>query len=254
MQHRMKRTALAVVLSFSLPLAFMTPSFSATATAHPSSPAKKIATSRTTVTAKPKPKAKPKKAVPKKVATKKVPAKKVSSKKTPTKKTPTKKAVKKSTPVKRTKVRRPMPVRASPSPAWPPANFSVIDGIYFKVPTSKELVGIISAHSTLANQVARCSASACGAILVASVTSCKWWEIDSTVYGPSSTDATKSVVYGTLRTTAPGSRAKLINTILLVSSEPLANGVTVGGIAAKCWTTSPTVRVPSNQYAAVSAR
>ena len=241
---------MVVVLSFSLPFAFITPSFSATATAHPSSPAKKSASPKTAVT--------------KKVATKKVPAKKVSSKKATTKKTATKKvtskkistkkAVKKSTPVKRTIVRKPMPVKPSPSPAWPPANFSVIDGIYFKVPTSKELVGIISAHSTLANQVARCSASACGAILVASVTSCKWWEIDSTVYGPSSTDATKSVVYGTLRTTAPGSRAKLINTILLVSSEPLANGVTVGGIAAKCWTTSPTVRVPSNQYAAVSAR
>jgi hypothetical protein len=139
---------------------------------------------------------------------------------------------------------------ASPSPAWPPKNFATRDGIYAKVPSRAELVSIISAQKNLANAVNRCEINACGAVLIAAITGCGWWEIDSTIYGPATEDSTQKIEYGFLKTLAEGTKAKKIATVLLISSESLVSGVSVGNIIAKCWPGKPTDKVPSNSYLA----
>jgi len=83
---------------------------------------------------------------------------------------------------------------------------------------------------------------------VASVDGCIWWEVDSSVYGPGVTDPSKVIEYGTLRTTAKGTKPKTSAAILMVSSEPLSAGVSVGNIGAKCWSSPPPEKVPNNTY------
>ena len=124
-------------------------------------------------------------------------------------------------PVRRTYVRKRVSVTPSPSPVWPPKNFAANNGVYALIPSSSQLVSLLSSKSALASTVAGCKAMACGAVYVGSDTSCQYWEINSKVYGPDPADATSMIQYGTLRTLAPASNAKTIVPIILVSSEPL---------------------------------
>ncbi len=121
---------------------------------------------------------------------------KSDSTKKPVKKKATKKPTKKKKKVKKTAT--PIP---SPSPIWPPVRFTSNKGIYAKIPTGKELVGLISAKRKLAADVVKCSTNACGAVIVAADYSCKWWEIKSTVSGNDPNDPSKKILLGTLRTT-----------------------------------------------------
>ena len=156
---------------------------------------------------------------------------------------------KKSASKKKTvKKRRGVTVAPSPKPAWPPKGFRENSQVYAKVPTAKELVGILSATKTLANQVKKCSTFACGAVRVASAMGCTWWEITSTVSGPTSDGDPTLRPLGALRTTAVGTKRREIVTILLVSTEPLKPDVTVSGISVNCYHSPVTGRVPSNWY------
>ncbi len=111
---------------------------------------------------------------------------------------------------------RPKPkVLVSPSPKWPPAGFKYQDGVYAKVPTSKQLVSIISAKRSLATQVKACSEFVCGAVQVVSDPGCLWWEVNSHVYSQ------EQVVLGKLMTTAGTTAPQEIKTILLISPEPI---------------------------------
>jgi len=149
---------------------------------------------------------------------------------------------------KTAKKRRGVHVAPSPKPVWPPKGFRENSQVYAKVPTAKELVGILSATKTLATQVKKCSTFACGAVRVASSMGCTWWEITSTVSGPTSdVDPTLSAL-GALRTAAVGTKPKEIVTILLISTEPLKPDVTVSGISVNCYHSPVTGRVPSNSY------
>jgi hypothetical protein len=142
---------------------------------------------------------------------------------------------------------KPSPAK-SPLAAWPPKGYVSAGGIYAKIPTAVELTGIISAQKLLFKASQNCITNACGALFVASVDGCIWWEVDSSVYGPGVSDPTKIIEYGTLRTTAKGTKPKESSAILMVSSEPLAVGVTVGNIGAKCWSNPPPEKVPNNTY------
>ena len=146
--------------------------------------------------------------------------------------------------------RKVVSVAPSPAPAWPPKGFHENSKVYAKVPTSRELIGVLSAAKPLAAQVKKCSTYACGAVQVASATGCTWWEIIATVSGPTSAADRTLKVLGALRTTAVGTKAKQIVTILLISTEPLKAGVTVGGISVNCYHSPVTGRVPSNGYIA----
>ena len=116
----------------------------------------------------------------------------------------------------------------SPKPKWPPAGFAIESGVYAKVPSSKELIGILSARSTLASQVEACTKFVCGAVLVAAETGCRWWEVNSRVYGQDRT------VIGSLQTISGASKPKEIKTIILVSPEPLESLEYITGIEVVC--------------------
>ena len=113
------------------------------------------------------------------------------------------------------KPRKKVKVSPSPKPKWPPVGFEYEAGIYAKVPTSKELVGVISAKGNLASQVAACSKFICGAVQVAAEPGCVWWEVNSKVY------AQNKDLIGNLRTITGQSLAREVKTILLISPEPL---------------------------------
>jgi hypothetical protein len=119
-------------------------------------------------------------------------------------------------------------VSPSPKPKWPPVGFEYETGIYAKIPTSKELVGVISAKGNLASQVAACSTFICGAVQVAAEPGCLWWEVNSKVY------AQNKDLIGNLRTISGQSLAREIKTILLISPEPLASLEYVSSIEVVC--------------------
>ena len=174
---------------------------------------------------------------------------------------PTKKPVKKKKKVKKTAT--PIP---SPLPVWPPIKFTSNKGIYAKIPTSKELLGLISAKAGLAELVKKCESNACGAVIVAADYRCEWWEIKSTVYGVDPSDANKKIALGKLRTLYGPLSAKTYANIILVSDEPLygqsvldpntgqtvagpaRNGISVGGISAICHKSGTDEKFPANIY------
>ena len=209
----------------------------------------------------PKPSSKPS---PSKKATVKPTGKstvKPDSTKKPVKKKATKKPIKKKKKVKKTAT--PIP---SPSPIWPPVRFTSNKGIYAKIPTGKELVGLISAKRRLAADVVKCSTNACGAVIVAADYSCKWWEIKSTVSGNDPNDPSKKILLGTLRTTYGLLNPNTYANILLISDEPLfmpetldpitltlmplvpRPGIVVGNISATCHKSSANEKIPTNTY------
>lgn len=141
---------------------------------------------------------------------------------------PTAKASVKPKPKPKPKPRKKVKVTPSPKPKWPPVGFEYESGIYAKIPTSKELVGVISAKGNLASQVAACRTFICGAVQVASEQGCVWWEVNSKVY------AQNRDLIGNLRTIAGTSVAREVKTILLISPEPLASLEYVSSIEVVC--------------------
>ena len=212
------------------------------------------------VTPTPKPTAKvSKKATPKPAASAKPTSSKpsVSSSTTTTKK-PVKKKKKK---VKKTAT--PIP---SPSPIWPPVGFTSKNGIYAKIPTGKELLGLLSAKVKLADDVKKCEKNACGAVVVAADMQCRWWEIRSTVSMIDPSDPAKKILLGSLRTTYNSLSPKTYANILLISDEPLylpaaidpatnqelpavaRGGISLGGISATCHKAATSETIPTNIY------
>ena len=177
--------------------------------------------------------------------------------------TPSKKPSKKPTKKKVKKTATPIP---SPSPIWPPIGFTASSGIYAKIPSGKELLGLISAKIKLATDVKKCETNACGAVIVAADFICKWWEIKSTVSGIDPSDPNKKVLLGRLRTTYGELGPKTYANILLISDEPLfmatttdpstglpaaavaKNGIVVGGIQAICHKSATNETIPTNVY------
>ena len=221
----------------------------------------------TTSKATPKPTAKPSVK-----ATAKPTAKAVATKKaTPTKKaTATKKATTSKKPVvkkpKKKVVKKTATPIPSPSPVWPPVKFTENKGVYAKIPTGKEILGLISAKSGLATDVQKCEGNACGAVIVAANFTCQWWEIKSTVMAPDPNDPKRSILLGTLRTTHGLLKPNTYANILLISDEPLYTpgsldpttgavgapvlrpGITVGNISAICHKSATDEKLPSNIY------
>ncbi len=151
--------------------------------------------------------------------------------------------------IHRTYRRRNVKPLPSPSPKWPPANFVSGGSVYGKVPSAKELQGVLAGAGTksqLYKDSQSCVSKVCGVLQVASDTACTYWEVDSILYS----DPVAKNVIGTLHTYAPGSAAKRISTIYLITPETLQDGYFVGSIKANCWTQPPTATIPSNEYLA----
>lgn len=138
------------------------------------------------------------------------------------------KPIVKPKPKPKRKPRKKISVSPSPKPNWPPTGFTPSNGIYAKVPTSKELVGVISARGNLATQVAACKKFVCGAVQVAAEQGCLWWEVDSKVYAPNKD------LLGNLNTVTNGSTSREYKTILLISPEPLESLEYIDAIEVVC--------------------
>jgi hypothetical protein len=128
------------------------------------------------------------------------------------------------------KTAKPIP---SPSPKWPPTGFKGKDGVYAKVPTRKELIGLLSAKRTLQSIVKNCEEFACGAVIAAAETGCAWWEVNSQVFRTNIEDLNPEQL-GTLITYAKGSAKKAQTTIFLVSAEKLLPEVYLSQIKVVC--------------------
>ena len=237
------RILISVLLATTL---FTTSSYAVTPTPKPTTKVSKKATPKPAVSAKPA-SSKPS----------------MSSSSTTTKK-PTKKPVKKKKKVKKTAT--PIP---SPSPVWPPVGFTANAGIYAKIPTGKELLGLLSAKVKLAADVKKCEKNACGAVVVAADIQCRWWEIRSTVSMIDPADPAKKLLLGNLRTTYNSLSPKTYANILLISDEPLylptaidpvtnqellpvaRTGISVGKISATCHKSAANETIPTNIYTPV---
>ena len=178
--------------------------------------------------------------------------------------TSTKKPTKK--PVKKKRVKKTATPIPSPLPVWPPVGFTANNGIYAKIPSGKELLGLISAKIGLATDVKKCESNACGAVIVAADYLCKWWEIKSTVSAVDPNDLNKKVLLGSLRTTYGELGPQTYANILLISDEPLfmptttdpntgqasapvaKNGIVVGNIQAICHKSATEEKIPTNIY------
>jgi hypothetical protein len=174
-----------------------------------------------------------------------------TAKASPTKKAPVKKAPVKKAPVKK-KVVTPTP---KPTPKWPPVGFKTDPlgetKLYMKVPTAKEVVGILSTRSALTAQVKACTSFTCGAVFVAAEIGCRWWQVTGEVVGPTSAGSKTLKTFGKITTSVSKSDPKQIITILLVTTEPIGAGHIVSNIRADCNQGEPTGPLPFTEYKAV---
>lgn len=169
-------------------------------------------------------------------ATPKATAKATATKKASAKPKATKKAVVKKK--KRAKVR----VTPSPKPVWPPKGFSVEGEVYAKVPTAKELVGLISANKTLQKKITECTTYICGSVQVASEIGCIWWEVISEI-----SDG-EGVKLGELTTAFSSSAPKEFKTLIVISPESVEKGGSAKIISVICHHEDRVTTDPSNNY------
>lgn len=146
------------------------------------------------------------------------------------------------------KTAKPIP---SPSPKWPPVGFKGKDGVFAKVPTRKELIGLLSAKRTLQSVVKSCEESACGAVIVAAETGCAWWEVNSKVFRTNIEDPSLEQL-GSLTTYAQGSAKKAQTTVFLVTSEKLLPEVFLSQIKVVCHRSASDAPKPGNIYTPIA--
>jgi len=183
-----------------------------------------------------------------------------SPKATATKKAaPAKKPVVKKKVVVKKKATSNKKAKPSPSPKWPPAGFKSNGEVYAKIPTAKELVGTVSSSAVLTRQLAQlvdgvriCEKYSCGAVQIASLNGCTWWEINAKLVGETSADDKTLITFGNIRTLVKETAPKVITTILLISQEPLELHHVVTGISANCHHDATSERIPSTTYSATN--
>ena len=167
------------------------------------------------------------------------------------KSTATKAKVAKKAVVKKAVAKKKKKVKLKPKAPikWPPPGFDKKGELYAKTATPKELLIAASENKYIQMKlIAECHKTACLGIFVGSETGCDWWEVNSNVLGIDPNNPTERIIYGSLITLVAGSKARTIKPILLVSDEPIADGLGVGAYTANCRTGSPTGKIPSNTY------
>ena len=166
-------------------------------------------------------------------------------------KTVTKPVVKK--PVVKKKIvyrkKKRVPLKPKAPIKWPPPGFEKKGDLYAKTATPKELLIAASENKYIqSNLIEKCHITACLGIFVGSETGCDWWEINSNVLGVDPNDPTKRIILGSLISIISGSKAKTIKSVLLMSDEPIADGLGVGAYTANCRMGTPPATIPSNTY------
>jgi len=165
----------------------------------------------------------------------------------------TAKATKKA--VVKKKPRKKITITPSPKPKWPPSGFKANGDVYAKIPNAKELVGTASNSKILTAQLAQkvdgvaiCEKYSCGAVQVASLDGCTWWEVNSKLVGETSATDKTLKTFGSIRTLASKTKSKQITTILIISQEPLELRHVVTNISAICHKNPATEKIPSTTY------
>jgi hypothetical protein len=187
------------------------------------------------------------------------PTAKATAKATPTPKaTATKKAVIKKKVATKKKTKNSL--SPSPSPKWPPVGFKSNGEVYAKIPTAKELIGTASSSKVLTAQLAQlvdgvriCEKYSCGAVQIASLNGCTWWEVNAKLVGETSADDKTLRSFGTIRTVVKASAPRAITTVLLISQELIALKHVVTGISAKCHHDPVGDNTPSSTYTPVNS-
>ena len=165
----------------------------------------------------------------------------------------TAKATKKA--VVKKKPRKKVTITPSPKPKWPPSGFKANGDVYAKIPNAKELVGTASNSKILTAQLAQkvdgvaiCEKYSCGAVQVASLDGCTWWEVNSKLVGETSATDKTLKTFGSIRTLAGKTTSKQITTILIISQEPLELRHVVTNISDICHKEPATEKIPSTTY------
>ena len=147
----------------------------------------------------------------------------------------------------------------SPKPKWPPVGFKSNGEVYAKIPTAKELIGTASSSKVLTAQLGQlvdgvriCEKYSCGAVQIASLNGCTWWEVNAKLVGETSADDLTQRTFGTIQVLANATKPKQIITILLISQELLTLKHVVRGISIKCHHDPSGDNVPSSTYTAVN--
>ena len=159
--------------------------------------------------------------------------------------TSTKKPAVKKKAVKKKK-RAPKKVIPSPAAFWPPKGFTQNGEVFAKIPTAAELQGEASnnfspAKVFLRADLRKCDEFACGAVTVASDVGCTWWEVNSTFERIDLKTGKIEATLGTLRTISQGTKAKELQSIMLISEirhkdadGKILNNIKASGIAVSC--------------------
>ena len=165
----------------------------------------------------------------------------------------TAKATKKA--VVKKKPRKKITITPSPKASWPPKGFKANGDVYAKIPNAKELVGTASNSKILTAQLAQkvdgvaiCEKYSCGAVQVASLDGCTWWEVNAKLVGETSATDKTLKTFGSIRTLASKTKSKQITTILIISQEPLELRHVVTNISAICHKNPATEKIPSTTY------
>ena len=178
------------------------------------------------------------------------PTVKATGKATPTAKTEaTKKPVAKKKKVVKKKKKKKLPPLQPVfcyGKTWPPTGFTPERDVFAKVPTKAELGCESSDNYTPGRDVLRtdlkkCDEFACGAVTVASEVGCIWWEVNSTFERIDLKTGKIEATLGTLRTVAPRTKPKVIQSIMLVSeikhkdsNGKILNNIKASGIEVIC--------------------
>jgi hypothetical protein len=159
-------------------------------------------------------------------------------------------ATKKKVVVYKPRPRKKVKVSPSPKAVWPPKGYIKNDDIYAKVPTSKELIGLSSANKKLASALKDCENLTCGAIFATSIAGCNWWEFTGDVTGPASETDKTIIKYGAVKSLFGSSKAKEIQTFIMVSQEPIKTGFLISNIQMLCHRDAapPDLTIPSHSY------
>ena len=182
-----------------------------------------------------------------------------STKKATISKTPVaKKPVAKKKVVTKRKPKKKINLSPSPSPKWPPAGYKSNGEVFAKIPTAKELISTASNSAILSRQLAQladgvriCEKFSCGAVQLASLNGCTWWDISGKLVGETSAEDKTIRTFGTIRVLIKSSAPKQIVTVLLVSQELLALGHSVTGIEANCHHDATSEKIPSTVYTSI---
>jgi hypothetical protein len=130
--------------------------------------------------------------------------------------------------------------------AWPPSGFTQNGEVFAIIPTAAQLQCESSDNYTpgrdaLRADLKKCDDFACGAVTVASDAGCTWWEVNSTFERINLKTGKIEATLGTLRTVAPRTKPKVVQSIMLVSEikhrdadGKVLNNIKASGVEVSC--------------------